>query len=180
MKLWILIYPSSHFDPLPASQLNTLVANDNALKDGTALDDGIITPDILATGASTSTVATSQDTISDTYTNLSTAGPAVTLNIGANGLALVIITAELSQNTSTNYAAMSFAVSGATTLAADNSRALYAKYNSTGNVNSDRFSFAILLTGLSPGSTTFTSKYRRIGGSGTATFTSRDINVIPL
>jgi len=62
------------------------------------------------------TVATSQTTSSATYTDLATAGPAVTVTTGTK--ALVIVTTAFRDTGGTNNLAwMSYAVSGATTVA---------------------------------------------------------------
>lgn len=118
-----------------------------------------------------SRVDTTQTTTSTSYTDLATAGPAVTATIGSNGLALVCIGALMDQSVA-DFANMSFAVSGASTIAAaDNNACL--QYNTNDRVVSRN----ILLTGLTPGSNTFTMKYKV--GSGTGSFTYRTIAVIP-
>lgn len=136
-----------------------------------------ITPNKLALGAAYATVATSQGTTSLSYVDLATAGPAVTVTIGSNGLALVIISAEFVQSVANDYADMSFAISGATTRAAG--APYHVFYQAYANSSNHRGSNSVLVTGLTPGSTTFTCKYRAIVG-GTATFLNREISVLPL
>lgn len=133
-----------------------------------------VTPDKLATGATTATVATSETTTSTSYTDLSTSGPAVTVTIGANGLALVMVNTQMGNNNASGFASMSFAVSGANTQAAADAFAVF-----TGNQVTNRASSVFLLTGLNSGSTTFTSKYAALV-AGTSTFLGRKITVIPL
>lgn len=136
-----------------------------------------ITPSKLATGAAYATVATSQATTTTTYTDLATVGPAATVAIGVNGLALVTISAEMFNGTAGSYAAMAFAISGATTRAA---AAPYETFVAVGASTIDpKMSYTVLVTGLASGSTTFTAKYRAIV-SGTATFVNREISVVPL
>jgi len=125
-------------------------------------------------GALTANVATSESTTSATFTDLATPGPAVTVTIGSSGMALVIVSADLVNNTASDYAAMGFAVSGASTVAAASGNALYNR-----NASNLQASYAILVTGLTAGSNTFTAKYERVVG-GTATFANRVITVIPL
>jgi hypothetical protein len=127
--------------------------------------------DVLGTGALTASVATSQTTTSTAYADLATVGPSVTVTIGANGLALVIVGAD--QLDGTGYCVTSFVASGANTIAASDARALI---NAT-NVEIAA-SKVILLTGLTPGATTFKLQYRVTAGTGT--FLNRDIAVIPL
>ncbi len=118
-------------------------------------------------------VGTTQTTSSTSFTNLATAGPAVTVTTSTR--ALVIVSAEIS-NGSNNSTFMSFQVSGATSLAADDSRSFRYR-DSTTNAEQYQGSRAVFLTSLNAGSNTFTAKYRVIGGTGTYSY--REINVIP-
>lgn len=126
--------------------------------------------------AATATVATSQTTASESYTDLATVGPAVTLTTGTK--ALVIISAGGFNANSGGGNIASFAVSGATTVAASDANML--KFGPNGAVNSpaDRLSASVLLTGLTAGSNTFTMKY--LASTGTAYFSNRTINVIDM
>jgi len=126
------------------------------------------------TTALTSTVATAETTGSTAYTNLITVGPAVTVTTGSQ--AVVLLTCTTSENTAAANAWMSYAVSGATTTAPNDGLGLTAQ-NSTANI-ADARTVAILHTGLTPGSNTFTAKYRVT--SGTGTFTQRKLIVLPL
>jgi hypothetical protein len=125
-------------------------------------------------------VATSQTTTSTTYTDLTTAGPAVSVTIPASGKALVILTGQLSNNGSGDQAFMGYAVSGVTTVAAADSRALMMRNygGSTTPFISVQASATYLVSGLNAGSNTFTAKYRV--DSSTGTFVNRNIIVIPL
>jgi hypothetical protein len=121
-------------------------------------------------------VDTDQATNSGTYTDLVTAGPAVTLTTGTK--ALIIVSASISISTSNNYGFMSYEVSGATTIAASDGVALFSTFpDSNGNL---RASSASRLSTLTAGSNTFTSKYRRIGSGIGAYFGNREIIVIDL
>ena len=172
MSLPNVVPPFVPFDPLPAASLNDMEENIEALAAGTGLDDGAVTPSKLATGAATAYVATSATTASGPYTDLTTAGPAVTATIGANGIAQVTVSSH-SYHSGANDTLQGFAVSGATTVAADDK---YSKVSSatSGSTASSTF----LVTGLTAGSNTFTCKYR-VGG-GTGTWLRRHISVIPL
>ena len=112
-------------------------------------------------------INTAENTTSTSYTDLTTAGPAVTVTTGTK--ALVIITSELSHS-ATGVARASFAVSGATTQAANDDYDLHSQGDLT-----DRFSSASYVT-LTAGSNTFTMKYRV--NSGTGYFSDRQIFVI--
>jgi hypothetical protein len=118
---------------------------------------------------------TQQATTSTTYTDLATVGPAITLPVPASGRVLVSVTAGIQTSTGGASGFMSFAMSGANTVppATDNSTAL----NLIGN-DFQKASATFVLTGLSPGSTTFTAKYRT--NAGTSTFQNRLIWAIPL
>ncbi len=131
-------------------------------------------------GSMTGSVATAESTTSGSYTNLATAGPAVTTTINASGLALVYIECKIGVSTGI-VPQMSVEVSGATTLAAgftSNGGAPLINPTSDGVVNPSAGKMA-LVTGLTPGSNTFTSKYTS-GGGATCFFSSRKIIVIPL
>lgn len=125
----------------------------------------------LATGTQ---VTTAETTTSTTYTDLATSGPAVTVTTGTK--ALIILTAQLFNNTVDAYALMGFAVSGASTIAADDARAFGIR-SATAN-QALLGSRVIYYASLAAGSNTFTAKYR--ASAGTADFRDRQIVVIPL
>jgi len=155
-----------------ANHNHTNSAGGGQLTGSTALVNSSVTADKLSTGVSTATVATSQTTASTTMTDLATVGPSVTVTIGANGLALVIMTCGIS-NSASNATRVGYAVSGNSTVAASDSTALVA----TGT-NTIAPSVVFLATGLTAGSNTFTLKYDVSGGTGT--FSGRVITVLPL
>lgn len=134
--------------------------------------NGSITADKLGTGAQVATVATSQTTTSATFTDLSTVGPAVTVTIGANGLALVMVHAHTS-NSGANTNLIGVDISGATTVASTDARSAQLGGTTQGSA-----SLMLLIGSLNAGSTTFTLKYRTTGG--TATYIDRTISVVPL
>ncbi|OII61222.1 hypothetical protein BJP40_06760 [Streptomyces sp. CC53] len=105
-------------------------------------------------------VLTSQSTSSTSYTNLSTSGPTVTLTTGTH--ALVIVSAQFSNNTSDNSCFMSHEVSGATSISPNDDRSLRLQ----GTLNYQG-SHAFLWTTLNAGSNTFQAKYRVFSGTGT-------------
>jgi hypothetical protein len=121
---------------------------------------------------SNAVVATSQTTTSGTYTDLSTAGPTVTVTTGTT--AYVILSTYQYNNTSNQISTMGFAVSGATTIAAADTDALLFRSAVAGG--QDFQASAVYKVTLTAGSNTFTAKYR-VGG-GTGTFANRGITVI--
>ena len=123
-------------------------------------------------GPAKATVATAESTSSGSYVDLATTTDEVTVNVGNSGMVLLIVTAELSGN----VGLASYAISGANTQAADDSRGLYFFHLSNEVMQG---SYTELVTGLSAGATTFKMKYRRTV-SGSATFAQRAISAIPL
>jgi hypothetical protein len=122
-------------------------------------------------------VATSQTTTSTTYTDLTTVGPSVTVTIPASGNALVTVTGSLTDSASAGQANMGFAISGASTQAATDTRAFVVKSGGA-QLILVQGSATFFLSGLTAGSTTFTAKYRVSAGTGT--FVNRSIIVVPL
>ena len=122
--------------------------------------------------SATAYIGTSQSTTSTTFTDLATAGPAVTLTTGTKAIAL--ITARFTSPAAAN-ARMGLTVSGSSTIAASDDKATSQTVS-----NDDRWSLAIPYTTLTAGSNTFTCKYRTGGGSGTSTYEQREITVIDL
>lgn len=119
-------------------------------------------------------VATLQTTTSTTYTDLTTAGPAVTITVPTGGMRVKItVGCELAQQSTAARVYMGYAVSGSTTIAATDTTAVMQ--NGTGLT--DQYSHVSVVT-LSAGSNTITAKYRT--ASGTAQFSNRKILVEPL
>ncbi len=116
-------------------------------------------------------VATSQSTTSAAYVDLATVGPAVTITVPASGRVVIALRAQLVSAVAQSVALMAFALSGASTIAASDAFAMGVAFESNGN----RIDGAsLLITGLAPGVTTFTAKYRA-DGTNTATFLQRSI-----
>jgi len=158
------------FDILTAAEMNQLVENIEALADGSGLDDGAVTPNKLGTGAAADYIATGQSRNNSAFGDLATVGPQVTVDIGENGLAIVLIYSRLA--TSSGAQQMSFQLSGANTQAPSLE---FAMVNSA--TGTQRQGTPFLLTGLNAGSTTFTAKYATTAN---LEFSDRRIAVIPL
>lgn len=166
---------------LTAAQLNTYLRDNlNETAPAKATTPGGI---FVTTGANTiaervpvaSQVTTSQQTSSTSFVDLTTVGPAVTTVCGST--ALVMLYAGISHNTANFQAEAGYAVSGATTIAASNLKTL--QIDGLAANDQLRMSAIFYETTLTPGSNTFTMKYR-VASGGTGTFENRQIVVIPL
>lgn len=142
------------------------------------IDDGAVTPDKLTLGAASSSVDTSETTTSTSPVDLATV-QSVTVTVGASGMALVAISYEGFNNASDSQTIMGYALSGANTLAASFAAGgNYIRSRQTTANAAQRIGMAKVLTGLTPGSTTFTAKFGVT--SNTGTFRYRNISVVPL
>jgi len=131
----------------------------------------------LPPASATDSIATSQSGNSATYADLATVGPTVTLTTGTK--ALVIVAARISADFAGSGALVSFAVSGASTVAATDTNSLNSYAQAAGTfLPIYRASVATLVTGLTAGSNTFTMKYKRINTS--ITYLDRTITVIDM
>lgn len=140
----------------------------------TNITNASVTASKLATGATSADQNTSSTTTSTAYTSTlaDALTTSVTVTIGANGVALVAVGAFL-LNSGANFSLLSWAVSGATTIASSDS----LSYEISGTTGAGG-TFTHLQRSLTAGSTTFTLQYRVVGGTGT--FSNRHISVVPL
>lgn len=123
---------------------------------------------------STAGVTTSESTTSAAYTDVATPGPAVTVTTGTRAIVAVTSIVQNSSASQNSYA--SYAVSGASSIAATDDRAVII---TAAAINQTLRGAAVYMeTGLTAGSNTFTMKYRVTGGTGS--FQNRRIVVIPL
>jgi len=149
-------------------------SNNQVLTADSSTTTGVKWAAVAASPASASaTVTTSEGTSSSSFTDLTTAGPAVTLTTGTK--ALVILSCYLEQ-TNGWEAYMGYAVSGSTTISATTAKCLQIRVFNNGNTNLQA-SIADMVT-LTAGSNTFTAKYA--SAYSTATFAYREIIVIDL
>jgi hypothetical protein len=140
----------------------------------TASDVWLFVPTVGLPSSGTATVDTGQTTSSTSFTDLATAGPAVTLTTGTK--ALVIMQARIYNSSTGGYVSMGTTVSGATTLAATEEKSL--TFYSASNQPISQASAGFLLSGLTAGSNTFTAKYKTTAGTGTWLY--RNIAVIDM
>lgn len=166
---------------LTAAQLNQQL-RDNMLQTSPALATSALGQIFVGTGANSiaarligqTEVLTSESTSSTSYTALTTA-QAVTVTTGTQ--ALVIITAQWTNATVGNQSTMSYAISGASTIAiSDNWALTMTDAVSNAFVSGSRI---YLHTGLTAGSNTFTTQYKSSAATA-ANFRNRVITVIPL
>lgn len=117
-------------------------------------------------------------TTSTSYVTAKKSGPSITATTGT--VALVILSAGLSNITSGQTTFMSVAVSGATTVAVSDNWGISVDGISAGDTAGDNYvrrCAAHLFTGLTAGNNIFTANYRCTGG--TALYRRREIIVIP-
>lgn len=147
----------------------------NRLSAGSTITDA--SGKAISYAVSAAAVATEESTASASYADLTTAGPAVTVNVGPSGEAKVEFTAQVTPSASGVYGLVAPEVSGATTVAADDTRS--ALYMAHGAGTRGQASAVLVLTGLTPGANTITLKYKHANG-GTASFRRRSLVVTPL
>jgi hypothetical protein len=130
-----------------------------------------------AIAAATDYVSTTENTTSASYTGLTTAS-SVTVTTGTK--ALVSISAVFDNAAGVNVQGyMSFAVSGATTVASTDTRAVGMNFLANPGNFKFRAGGAFVITGLTAGSNTFTTQFKKMGGD-TPYFGQRSISVIDL
>jgi hypothetical protein len=162
-----------------ASQFNAYVRDnlmETAPAKATAAGQFFVSTGVNAIAARTpdsATVSTGETTTSTSFGNLTTTGPVVTATTGTR--ALVSVGAGMTHNTDTGKCYMGYAVSGASTIAADETTtAIFQALSAGAGANA---CYTHLLEGLTPGSNTFTAQYKSSGN--TATFSGRHLSVIP-
>jgi hypothetical protein len=124
--------------------------------------------------ASTADVTTNQSTTSGTFTDLTTVGPAVTLTLVSGQGALVIVSARANNSLggTSGQAIFSFAVSGASTLAATDANGVESHAITTPGSQQVATTRVTWFVASATGSHTFTMKYRA-GTAGTSNFIDR-------
>lgn len=135
---------------------------------------GAVEPDKLGLGQQTATVATDQNTTSTSATDLATVGPSVTVTVPASGQVLIGAQATYANTNGTAALLLTFAASGANT--SSGTEIVRDRCVSVSQVIG--LNGTLLVTGLTPGSTTFKLQYQTTAG--TATIGNRKIWVLPL
>jgi hypothetical protein len=124
-------------------------------------------------------VATDETRTSASYGDLATVGPSVTLNLVNNQKALVILASTNDTAIDQTHAYMSFAVSGATTLAATDANGAHYYSTKTGTGTFGTAFRITVFTATATGSHTFKCSYRS-DGTGLMHWQDRRIIVKPL
>lgn len=158
----------------PANHVWTVGELVTAANMNTYIKDNLIDVDRRASFKGGSVEATEQTT-STSYTDLTTVGPQVSIDVGQTGEIVVNMYAALANLTANNATFMSFAITGATTRAAADNFAL--AWTPGTNGRGARYGAAIHVFALNPGIHTVTAKYRVSGGTGD--YTNRRITVVP-
>lgn len=120
-------------------------------------------------------VLTSQSTSSLPWTDLATVGPTVTVQ--TNTVALCFYTASAANATLNEQAGVNIQITGASNISPLDTPAYWQNAKPTGQGEQSMGVF--LYENLTPGSNTFTMKYRA-WTAGIATFSKRQIAVLPL
>lgn len=176
---WSTPLTASASSPLTASQWNASVRdnlNETAPAKFTASGQFFASTGANAGAARTPGRASDNSvdtTTSTSFTDLASAGPALTVTSGSK--ALIAIHCRLVNNTAGAISSAGWAVSGATTLAASDDLAV-AEEASAASDNAWQ-SGVWLFTGLNAGSNTFTMKYKVSAGTGS--FGARSLSIIP-
>lgn len=118
--------------------------------------------------------AATETTTNTAYVNLTTTGPACAATTGTK--ALLIYGAHMWNDTAGGRSYMSYAISGASTSAAGDGTSYAHDISANGRIVGA--SKAVMITGLTGGSNTFTAKYRVAAGTGT--WAQRNMILIPL
>ena len=134
------------------------------------------TPASASPASANSYVSTLQSTSSTSYVGLTTA-QTVTLTTGTKVLVLIGCTSDNDYSDGIG-ARMSYAISGATTLASSDDFSVGEDKHYINNqfISMTRHSFQT----VTAGSNTFTAQFRRVGGAGSARFSARYLTVIDL
>lgn len=118
-------------------------------------------------------ISTAEAVVATSYGNISggTVGPTVTVTTGA--FVYVVLSCNMFNSTGGAASYMSYAISGATTQAADDTHALYYESSNAG----DLIAMGIVCpNAVTSGSNTFQAKYKV--GAGTGTFGTRRLAIL--
>lgn len=119
-------------------------------------------------------VGTAETTAITAYGDLTTVGPTFTNTTGSRA---IVAASSDCWNSTAAYSFACFDVSGATTIAATDSRGLGVRVQ-TGDANGGHRASSVSMVSLTPGSNTFTMRYRVTAGTGR--FANREIVIIGL
>lgn len=166
---------------LTAAQLNAMRDNFNETAPAKATGAGgyIVSNgvnSVVQRDPNSDTVNTSQTQTSTSYVDLATVGPAPGPVVSGTRV-IVWMTAQMNNNTANAETIASVAVSGATTIAADDNYCLDVQQPTTGTAFIDICSSRAVRLTVTAGSNTYTMKYRVTAGTGT--WRRRSMVVLP-
>lgn len=127
--------------------------------------NAILPPALRTVSFGKAAVLTEEFAGSLTYVDLATPGPTVSVTVGPSGVLLVKLGAMFTTTSDNDGACMSFTLSGANTLAAADENSILFEPLVLGARS--KFGDVFMSTGLNPGLTTVTAKYRDIVDTGT-------------
>lgn len=136
-----------------------------------------IVPANMSLGALSASTATQETTTSTTYVELTTS---TSVTVTVNSAVLIVISCSGGNNANNGLSYLSFKASGANTIAGTDATSAITVLGTVpvgGYVAG--MSLSKVLTGLNPGSTTFSLVYRVVSGS-TGNFSNRSISVVPI
>jgi hypothetical protein len=165
------VFTAAQFNTFIRDNLNECPASKAASPSGYFVTSA--TNQLVERVGATASLNVPESTTSTTLTDLTTIGPSVTVTTGSS--ALIIITAEVSNNTASQAGRVGVDITGATTEAPDGNHVLREETNGTAEFN--RSSVVRLHTTLTPGANTFKLMYAATAN--TASFNFRNIAVIP-
>lgn len=170
---------------LTATQYNTYIRdnlNEMAVAKATAAGQhfavsGIHT--VVARQVKSAVVTTSETTSSVAYTNLATVGPSVTVDCGEN--CIIWIAAAMANNTLNRQTSASVSMSGTDSEDASDAADYWRIVNDgVAATSTSRYCVARRYNNLTPGTHTFTMKYRVSDGASIGTFSLREIVALPI
>lgn len=129
---------------------------------------------LASAAAGSALISTAQTTASNTFADLATVGPTVTVTVGPLGIAIVSWGFEKGDGGGIRPFTMHYAVSGANVIAATLTKAI-AIISAESDI---QINGVDVLTGLTPGSTTFTAKYTNQFSGTAVTFKERKLGVV--
>ena len=160
---------------IAASAVDTAELADSAVETA-KINNAAVTPSKLGLAPQTAIVVTGQTTTSAGTVDLATVGPTVTVDVGANGLVLLLVQCSYTNSTIGEGGGLFYSVSGATTVS-DVQLNVSSRAQRAATVH--HYAALALISGLTPGSNTIKLRYGANTG-GTSTYANRTIVAIPL
>ena len=146
--------------------------------DTDAVQDEAVTQDKTNFGGGHAAIDTLETTNTSSGADLATPGPSVTVTVPASGKVMIDWGAQLRNSTTAgNRSSVYVQASGANTIAATGNTSRIINHEAGNTTAYNHVSKSVLLTGLTPGSTTFKLTY---GSQNTSGFQNRFLRVVPI